>query len=91
MSKKVRRARGWKLTDQHIDIALGTEIVSNHGAEQRQFCNPPTLAEGGKLVGMNVNMSGQVWNAWLASISNPATFNSRMSFVFQPSASSIFV
>ena len=32
-------------TDQHIDIAIGSEIVPHHGAEQSQFRNSPALAE----------------------------------------------
>ena len=78
-------------TDQYVDITLGAEVIPNYGAEQRQFCDPPTLAEVGKLVGLNVNMSSQARNTRLASISYPAAFNSRISFVFQPSESSNFV
>ena len=37
--------------DQHIDIAVGIEVIPHHGAEQSQLRNPPAFAEGGDTVG----------------------------------------
>ena len=38
-------------TDQHVDIAVGTEVVPHHRSEQGQLRNLPTFAEGGDPVG----------------------------------------
>ena len=45
-------------TDQHINIAIGSEIVPHHGAEQSQLRNSPALAEGGDPVQRNSDSRG---------------------------------
>ena len=45
-------------TDQHVDIAIGTEIVPHRRAEQSQFRSSPALAEGGDSIRGNSDSRG---------------------------------